>query len=114
MRRYLFLGFGAELALTTALSVSSLNTATAVFAADTAIFGGRHSELKSPNGMYTIESDSYHLFFLRNKQKKKLPLILPPTNENFYEEDVDVYWSPASTAFSLTDWRGTRTAVSTL
>ena len=39
---------------------------------------------------------------------------MAPTNENFYEKDVEVYWSPASTAFSLTDWRGTRTAVSYL
>jgi hypothetical protein len=118
MRRYLSIGSVADFALAVAVSVFSLNTPTAVSAADSATFagdfGGRHSEVKSPNGMYTIQSDSFQLFFLRHKQKAKVPLILPRTNENFYEKIVEVHWSPDSSAFGLTDARLTRTAASYL
>jgi len=88
-------------------------------------FPGEVSQLKSPNGLYTIknvdlplrnQNDSNHiLFFLRKGQKKGVALNLhrqfaDAPGVGTYSRSVDILWSPDSSAFVLNDWAGSNVA----
>jgi len=87
--------------------VLSLVATASTKAATTATFPGKISEIKSPNGFYTIKNFdpapkgemNHRLYLLRRDQRK--PIFL-----RSYDRDVDILWSPDSSAFVLNDWIG--------
>jgi len=102
-----------------------MNYAQATCATNSATFPGRLTELKSPNGLYTIKNvdkpfgsgktESHILYFLRTGQEKPLALNIHRLYESeltmgSYNRSVEVLWSPNSKAFALTDWAGSNIA----
>lgn len=99
-------------------------TVPATFARDSVNFPGALSEIKSPNGQYTIKSvdrpvgaynipkhkyddekviDNHYLLFLGKEQKKKIAICT-------FDRNVDVLWAPDSSAFVVNDWVGSNVA----
>jgi len=107
------------------VSVVLLVGSSAALAADSVTFPGNPSEVKSPNGLYTIKNFDYPignvnypnhiLFFLRKGQKKGLALnvrqlIWRTPGVGTYNRNVQILWSPDSSAFLLNDWMGSNVA----
>lgn len=100
---------------------ATILTTPALAATDSINFPGPKSELKSPNGLYAIkniddprfdrelvcQNYSSHLVFLKKGQKKQVPF-------KKYFRNVDILWSPDSSAFVLNDWIGSNVAESYL
>lgn len=93
--------------LATIFSALSLIATASPKAETTATFPGKISEIKSPNGFYTIKNFDpaptgeiiHRLYLLRRDQRK--PILL-----RSYDRDVDILWSPDSSAFVVNDWIG--------
>jgi hypothetical protein len=111
-------GWFKNIILSTAYSVIAiLLFAIPASAANAVNFPGKTSEIKSPDGLYTIknvdqpykggEIPRHVLLFLRKGQNSGIEILN-------YLRNVDVLWSPDSTSFVVNYWFGSNGASASL
>jgi hypothetical protein len=91
----------------TAVGITLLYVMAAARAANSVNFPGHTSEIDSPDGVFTIKNvdkpvgsgneGNHHLSFVKKGQKQGLAF-------KSYFRNVDILWSPDSSAFVLNDW----------